>query len=60
MARTIDRQNMESIIVRADTKLLVDEAERFGGELARDRLSTSQIRSAFGTVRQIQATWEPD
>ena len=45
-----------------NAKLLVDEAQRFGKELADDRLAKGQIRGAFGTVRQIQASWvaKPD
>ena len=35
---------------------LVQEAQRLGQELARP-LSTSQIRSLFGEVRQIEADW---
>lgn len=58
MATVISDQNMKAIIVNGDARLLVQEADRFGHELAKDELSKSQIRGAFGTVRQIQATWE--
>ena len=51
-----------SKIMDGNAKLLVDEAQRFGKELADDRLAKGQIRGAFGTVRQIQASWvaKPD
>lgn len=39
------------------TELLVKNAENLGRELANQRLTTSQIRSLFGEVRQIQAQW---
>ncbi|GIV63107.1 MAG: hypothetical protein KatS3mg045_0446 [Bellilinea sp.] len=40
-------------------RLLVKQADQFGRELARKDLglSTSQIRSLFGEVRQIQGEW---
>lgn len=38
------------------TPLLVDYAHALGKELAND-LTSSQIRSLFGEVRQIQAQW---
>ena len=58
MATAISSQNMRAIVVDGNARLLVQEADRFGQELARDELSKSQIRNAFGTVRQIQAAWE--
>lgn len=61
MANRISDANIAAIM-SGNAKLLVEEAKRFGQELAEDRLSKNQIRGAFGTVRQIQAAWasEPD
>jgi len=59
MANRITKSQVTQIM-GGDAKLLVNEAERFGKELAADRLSKSQIRSAFGTVRQIQGSWVKD
>ncbi len=56
-AKPITTQDIDRIIVTGDPRKLVTEAERFGKELADDKLSKSQIRSAFGTVRQIEAAW---
>jgi CRISPR-associated protein Csm2 len=47
-----------SIIAEGDVSLLVDTAEKLGGELAR-QLTTSQIRNIFGEVRRIQMNWPP-
>ncbi|MEA3337217.1 MAG: type III-A CRISPR-associated protein Csm2 [Chloroflexota bacterium] len=60
MAKRISDQDISKIIAQGDAVILVREADRFGSELANDRLSKSQIRGAFGTVRQIQANWEKD
>ena len=59
MAKPIDKQIMESIIVDGDAVKLVNSAETFGRELAvDDGLSKSQIRNVFGEVRRIEADWE--
>ena len=58
MAKLIDEQTMESIIVNGDAVKLVNSAEAFGRELAADGLSKSQIRNVFGEVRRIEADWE--
>jgi CRISPR-associated protein Csm2 len=60
MATIISDQNIASIIEQGDAAILVEQAKRFGHELAEDKLSKSQIRGAFGTVRQIQATWDEE
>ena len=51
------RVDYEAIIVRGDARVLVDTAERLGKDLANARLTTSQIRGVFGTVRQIEMNW---
>lgn len=47
------------IITQDEPKLLVDEADRAGRQLADKRLAKNQIRNIFGTVRQIQLNWSP-
>lgn len=54
----INEKDIAAIIVDGNAHKLVQEAERFGRELADGRLSKSQIRNAFGTVRQIDAAWK--
>jgi CRISPR-associated protein Csm2 len=49
---------LSAIIVKGDAEATVQEAEALGKDLAR-KLSTSQIRNIFGTVRRIEMTW-PD
>jgi CRISPR-associated protein Csm2 len=55
------RTNLRAIIVDGDAEATVQVAEKLGQDLAR-KLSTSQIRSIFGTVRRIEMTWpeEPE
>jgi len=60
MARAIERQGLEPIIVDGDAKALVSKAEELGKDLAADGLSKSQIRNIFGEVRRIEADWQQD
>lgn len=46
-----------AIIVDGDAQALVEKAEGLGRELSKP-LSTSQIRSLFTEVRQIEAEWQ--
>lgn len=48
--------NKETIkaIIDGNTVLLVDEAEKIGSDLARDRLTTSQIRNIYGAVKKFE------
>ena len=39
---------------------LVQEAKKLGKDLAKNRLTTNQIRALFGEVRQIEAQWQMD
>ncbi len=48
---------IKKIIVTGDVELLVKLADRVGETLAEQKLTTSQIRNVFGTVRQIQMRW---
>lgn len=52
------QQDLQTIIQRGDSKMMVLWAERIGQALAR-QLTTSQIRNIFGTVRQIEMMWVP-
>ena len=53
----IPEDKVVQIITEDEPRLLVEQAERAGQELARQRLTKSQIRNIFGTVRQIQLNW---
>jgi len=56
---TIQLQTLKIIITDPDgTKVLVQEADALGKDLAKNRLTTSQIRALFGEVRQIEAQWQ--
>ena len=50
---------LEAIIRAGDAQILCAVAERMGKSLARS-MTTSQIRSIFGVVRQIQLNWLDD
>ncbi len=56
MAKISD-QDRQAIIVDGDSALLVSKAQEFGADFARGDMKSTQIRSVFGTVRQIQASW---
>ena len=61
------KTDLEKIISKGDTKLMVEKAETFGSYLAKkiarndgstihgSNLTTSQIRNFFGTVKKIEA-----
>ena len=53
----IARDKVVTIITQDEPKLLVEEAEQAGKRLAEQKLTKSQIRNIFGTVRQIQMNW---
>jgi CRISPR-associated protein Csm2 len=56
---TIQRQTLQTIITDPNgTEVLVREADALGKDLAKNRLTTSQIRALFGEVRQIEAQWQ--
>jgi CRISPR-associated protein Csm2 len=50
--------DFQAIIVDGDPQPLVEWAEIVGQELANIRLTTSQIRNVFGSVRQIEMNWD--
>lgn len=48
-------------IIDGDVNLLVQRARRIGHHLAdTDKLTTSQLRNIFGTIRTIQLRWARD
>ena len=53
----MSRQYLNAIIIQNDAKTLVAQAETLGRQLAKERLSTSQIRNIFGSVRRIEMNW---
>ena len=53
----IPHDKVVTIITRDEPELLVREAEQAGRTLARQKLTKSQIRNIFGTVRQIELSW---
>jgi CRISPR-associated protein Csm2 len=54
-----DQQALTRIIEQGDVEMLVTWAEKLGRGLAlTERLTTSQVRGFFGTVRQIQSEAE--
>lgn len=44
----------------ADVNRLIDVAQDTGQTLAKNRLTSSQIRNIFGEVRAIEANWKSD
>ncbi len=58
MATSINDQNLRAIIVQGDAHILVTQAKDFGESMQAAGLTKSQIRGVFGTVRQIQASWD--
>lgn len=58
----INMNDLEKIIIHGDTKKLVEKSGELGNFLAKDevkeknlKLTTSQIRNFFGTVKKIEA-----
>jgi CRISPR-associated protein Csm2 len=54
----IPKEVVHKIMQSNDAQTLVHEAERFGRELADNHLNKAQIRTIFGTVREIEAAWQ--
>lgn len=53
----IPKEKVIAIVAQDEPQLLVEEAEQAGKRLAEQKLTKSQIRNIFGTVRQIQMNW---
>lgn len=58
MASNISAQALDRIITHGDAEVLVTQAKDFGESMQAAGLTKSQIRGVFGTVRQIQASWD--
>jgi len=56
----VDRELIEEVIAKDEPKNLVELTEKYGKHLADARLATSQIRSIFGSVRQMESRWYDD
>ena len=52
----VSEASLHAIVEDGDAETTVQVAEKLGRDLAR-KLSTSQIRNIFGTVRRIEMTW---
>ena len=59
-AFVVDRDLVRKVIAKDDPKKLVELTEKYGKQLADARLATSQIRSIFGSVRQMESRWYDD
>jgi CRISPR-associated protein Csm2 len=54
-----DQQDLETIITKTEgSEVLVRWAEKIGKTLAKQRLTTNQIRAIFGEVRRIEGDWK--
>lgn len=53
-----DEALIRAIIVDGDPEKLVNLAKETGKYLFEQKLTTSQIRNVYGTVRQIQLRWD--
>lgn len=49
---------LKKIMIEGDASVLVSQAREFGTAAQKGGLTKSQIRSVFGTVRQIQGSWD--
>ena len=53
----VGEPELKQIIEQGDNQVLITQAERVGRDLAR-QLTSSQIRSIFGSVRRIELDWQ--
>lgn len=56
----VDVTAVRKVIAKDDPKELVKLTNSYGKQLAVARLATSQIRSIFGSVRQMESRWYDD
>lgn len=56
----VDVTAVRKVIAKDDPKKLVELTNSYGKQLAVARLATSQIRSIFGSVRQMESRWYDD
>lgn len=52
--------DIRKFIEQDDAKTLIEAADVIGFKLKQQRLTTSQIRNIFGTVRQIKMNWSDE
>jgi len=57
MAKGTVQVNYQKIIQEGDVDVLVAAAQKIGEEAAQSRVTSSQIRGVFASVRQIQVNW---
>jgi CRISPR-associated protein Csm2 len=57
-APTNEKERIRRIILEGDYQTLVEEAERIGQELVKQRLTTSRIRNVFGEVKRLQMRFD--
>jgi len=53
----MESSKLRKIIVEGDAETLISEARVLGEQLVKHKLTTSQIRNIFGTVRRIEMNW---
>ncbi len=58
MTLEISPQDITKILVYGDAEVLVTQSKAFGEAAQTAGLTKSQIRGIFGTVRQIDASWD--
>lgn len=56
----VREEALRRIIVDGDAKLLVETASQLGRSLKEAGLSSSQIRTIFGEVRELEMRWHRD
>lgn len=57
LTSSISKETLNKIIIEGKADVLVQEADALGEQLVKQKLTTSQIRAIFGTVRQIERRW---
>jgi CRISPR-associated protein Csm2 len=54
------RVDVQKIMTEGASKEMIEQAEALGQYLVDLKLKTSQIRNIFGTVREIEMSWQAD
>ena len=58
--RSPTRVNLDARVITEGGEILVETAEQLGQQLARERLTTSQVRNIYGAVKKMQMKGELD
>ncbi|MCE5260315.1 MAG: type III-A CRISPR-associated protein Csm2, partial [Chloroflexi bacterium] len=53
-----ETRKLEQVICQGDARTIIGWADSLGQQLVAGYLTTSQIRNVYGTVKQIQLSWE--